>query len=81
MTASPEIRAQRRLKEMHDKGQHTTFEEVLANVRERDRIDQSREVAPLRQADDAIVLDNSHMTVPQQMEWVKRIVEEKMAHK
>jgi cytidylate kinase len=80
MTASPEIRAQRRLKEMHEKGQHATFEEVLANVRERDRIDQSREVAPLRQADDAIVLDNSHMTVPQQMEWVKRIVEEKMAH-
>ena len=79
MTASPEIRAQRRLKEMHEKGQHATFEEVLANVRERDRIDQSREVAPLRQADDAIVLDNSHMTVPQQMEWVKRIVEEKMA--
>lgn len=79
MTASPEIRAQRRLKEMHEKGQHATFEEVLANVRERDRIDQSREVAPLRQADDAIILDNSYMTVPQQMEWVKRIVEEKMA--
>ena len=79
MTASPEIRAQRRLKEMHEKGQHATFEEVLANVRERDRIDQSREVAPLRQADDAIILDNSYMTVPQQMEWVNRIVEEKMA--
>jgi cytidylate kinase len=78
MTASPEIRAQRRLKELVEKGQNVTFEEVLKNVQERDRIDQSRDVAPLKKADDAIVLDNSYMTIPKQMEWVEQIIRSKI---
>lgn len=78
MTADPLIRAQRRLKEIEDKGQMATIEEVLANIEERDFIDQNRDVSPLRKADDAIVLDNSHMTVEEQMEWVKEMVNAKI---
>lgn len=73
MTASPTIRAERRLKELLENGKNATFEEVLANVQERDLIDQTRKVAPLRQASDAIVLDNSTMTIDEQMEWFERI--------
>lgn len=51
----------------------TTLEEVLANVNERDRIDSTRKESPLRQADDAVVLDNSHMTVEQQDEWLYQL--------
>ena len=69
MTADPIIRAQRRLKEMQTKGQKATLEEVLKNIEERDHIDRNRDVAPLKQASDAIVLDNSHMTVEEQMTW------------
>lgn len=69
VTASDEIRAQRRLAELRGKGDETTtFEEVLANVRERDYIDSHREVTPLRQAEDARLLDNSELTIPQQNE-------------
>lgn len=69
VTASDEIRAQRRLVELRGKGDETTtFEEVLANVRERDYIDSHREVTPLRQAEDARLLDNSELTIPQQNE-------------
>lgn len=71
VTASPQIRAQRRLDEMRAKGNNeVTFEEVLFNVEERDRIDQTRAVSPLRKADDALVLDNSEMTITQQNEWL-----------
>ncbi len=70
VTASDEIRAQRRYDELVAKGQPADFDEVLANLRERDRIDSTRAVAPLRQADDAIVLDNSHMTIPEQKQWL-----------
>lgn len=71
VTASPQIRAQRRLDEMRAKGNNeVTFEEVLFNVEERDRIDQTRAVSPLRKADDALVLDNSEMTIAQQNEWL-----------
>ena len=70
-TASPEVRAQRRFDELRAKGDTTTtFEEVLANVNERDRIDSTREESPLRQADDAVVLDNSHLTMAEQDEWL-----------
>jgi len=69
MTADPTIRAQRRLNEMEGKGESATLEEVLRNIEERDHIDRNRKVAPLRQAPDAIVLDNSHMTVDEQMDW------------
>ena len=70
VTASPEIRAQRRYDELCAKGQAASFEDILHNVEERDRIDQSREVSPLRQAEDAIVLDNSHLTIAEQKEWL-----------
>lgn len=70
VTASPEIRAQRRYDELKAKGLETSFEEILANVKERDYIDQNREVSPLRKADDAILLDNSHLTIEQQKEWL-----------
>jgi len=75
MTADPLIRAKRRLKEMEQKGQNATLEEVLKNIEERDYIDQNRDIAPLRQAKDAIVLDNSHMTIEQQMVWFDEIIE------
>ena len=71
VTASAEIRAQRRFDELKAKGQEASFEDILHNVEERDRIDQTREVSPLRKADDAILLDNSHMTVAEQKEWLK----------
>ncbi len=70
VTASDEIRAQRRFDELKAKGQEANFDEVLANLRERDRIDSTRSVAPLRKADDALVLDNSHMTIKEQNEWL-----------
>lgn len=69
MTADPAVRAQRRYKELQEKGMPVSLEEIERNVRERDKADMSRAVSPLRQAEDAIVLDNSHMTVEEQMEW------------
>ncbi|MGE0076781.1 MAG: (d)CMP kinase [Bacteroidales bacterium] len=78
MTADPIIRAERRLKELIEKGIDITMEEVLENIRERDHLDQTRDIAPLRKADDAIILDNSHMTVDEQMKWVENMVNEKI---
>ena len=69
MTADPAVRACRRYKELTGKGMTVTMEEVERNILERDKADMSRAVSPLRQADDAIVLDNSHMTVDEQMAW------------
>ena len=63
VTASPEIRAERRYNELKEKGQAADYEEILANVKERDHIDQTRAVSPLRRADDALLLDNSHLTI------------------
>ena len=68
--ASPEIRAQRRYDELKAKGQAVDFDEILENVKQRDYIDQHREVSPLRKADDALLLDNSHLTIEQQKEWL-----------
>lgn len=68
--ASPEERARRRLKELQQKGEETDYDSVLANIRERDHIDSTREVSPLRKADDAHVLDNDRMTPAEQMEWL-----------
>lgn len=80
VTASAEVRAQRRLKELQGKGDTTTtFEEVLQNVVERDYIDSHREVSPLRQADDALLLDNSNLTIPEQNEMLLRWAEEAIA--
>ena len=70
VTASDEVRARRRYDELRAKGEEVAFEEILANVRERDYIDSHRAVAPLRQAPDALVLDNSHMSIEEQDEWL-----------
>ena len=77
MTAGPMIRAQRRAAEMEAKGNKTDLQEVLKNLQERDYIDSHREVSPLTQAADAIVLDNSHMTMNDQLEWLKGIISER----
>lgn len=70
VTASAEVRAQRRYDELTAKGEKCNYEEILKNVQERDYIDSHREVSPLRQADDAVVLDNSNMTIPEQKAWL-----------
>jgi len=70
VTASAEVRAQRRYDELKGKGMEADFNEILKNVQERDYIDSHREVSPLKKADDAIELDNSHMTIPEQKEWL-----------
>ena len=70
VTASPEIRAQRRYDELKGKGQEANFDDILENVKQRDYIDQHREVSPLRKADDALLLDNSHMTIAEQKRWL-----------
>ena len=70
VTASDEVRARRRYDELRAKGEEVAFEEILANVRERDYIDSHRAVAPLRQAPDALVLDNSHMSIEEQDAWL-----------
>ena len=70
VTASPEIRAQRRYDELKAKGEEACFDEILENVKQRDYIDQNRQVSPLRKADDALLLDNSHLTIEEQKEWL-----------
>ena len=70
VTASPEVRAQRRYDELSAKGMAADYDAILKNVQERDYIDPHREVSPLRKADDAIELDNSHMTIAEQDEWL-----------
>ena len=78
VTARPEVRARRRFDELTAKGEAVTYDSVLANVRERDRIDSGRTVSPLRQAEDALVLDNSDMTLDQQQVWVEERVRERL---
>ena len=78
VTARPEVRARRRFDELTAKGESVTYDSVLTNVRERDRIDSGRAVSPLRQAEDAIVLDNSDMTLDQQQVWVEERVRERL---
>ncbi len=77
LTASPEVRAYRRMDEMIAKGENVSFEEVLANVRERDERDQNRTESPLRKADDAIVIDNSNLTLQEQQELLRTLFVEK----
>lgn len=77
MVADPMIRAERRSAEMRAKGEDVNIEDVLRNLQERDYIDSHREVSPLTQAEDAIVLDNSHMTIRDQVVWLKEIISEK----
>ncbi|MDY5656496.1 MAG: (d)CMP kinase [Prevotella sp.] len=70
VTASAEVRAQRRYDELQAKGMPADYEDILKNVQERDYIDSHREVSPLRQADDALLLDNSHLTREEQQQWL-----------
>ena len=81
MTANPMVRAKRRADEMKAKGIDASVEEVIRNLQERDYIDSHREVSPLTQAVDAIVLDNSDMTMEQQMQWLKSLICEKFLDK
>ena len=81
MTASEEVRAERRKKELEEKGEKISFEEVLKNVHERDRMDSTRKESPLIKVEDAIVIDNSHMTFADQVEKVIQLAKEKMAAK
>jgi cytidylate kinase len=71
LTADPHVRAVRRYDELRAAGHDVSLSEIEANIRSRDSLDQTREISPLRQAPDAIVLDNSHMTLEQQMQWVE----------
>lgn len=71
MTARPEVRAGRRYEEMLSRGHDVSYEEILNNLSERDNIDENRAVAPLRRAPDAVLLDNSDMTVDDQVEWFR----------
>lgn len=70
VTASAEVRAQRRYDELQAKGMPADYDDILKNVKERDYIDSHREVSPLRKADDAIELDNSNMTIDEQKQWL-----------
>ena len=70
VTASPEVRTQRRVDELKAKGMPASYEEVLANVKQRDFLDSTRAESPLRQAPDAVVLDNSHMSLAEQKQWI-----------
>ncbi|MCI6642844.1 MAG: (d)CMP kinase [Alloprevotella sp.] len=79
VTARPEVRAQRRFDELQAKGQAVSFEEILHNVQERDRIDSTRAVAPLRPAEDALILDNSDLTREAQAEWLFAQAKARMA--
>ncbi|SDG75366.1 (d)CMP kinase [Psychroflexus sediminis] len=78
MTASADIRAQRRYKELKEKGEDLTFEEVLKNVRHRDEVDSNRENSPLVKAKDAIKIDNSHMSQEEQFETILNLAKERI---
>lgn len=77
MTASPEVRARRRFDEMVSRGGHPVYEDVLANIQQRDYIDSHREASPLRRADDAFGLDNSEMTLEEELAWITGLVQGK----
>ena len=74
MTAKPEVRAERRFKELQAKGENVSFDEIMKNLEERDRMDTTRKESPLKKADDAIILDNSDMTPQEQLDWIVDIV-------
>jgi len=78
MTASVDIRAKRRYDELRSKGMDVNLKEIRNNIVARDITDENRDISPLRRAEDALVLDNSRMTVGEQMEWIRKIIEEKL---
>lgn len=77
VTATAQIRAMRRYKELQTKGMPADFDDILKNVEERDYIDTHRATSPLRQADDALVLDNSNLTIAEQKQWLMKMFEER----
>ena len=77
MTASPEVRAQRRYKELQEKGMPASYDEILKNIHDRDYIDSHRSVSPLKQADDAYLMDNSDMTFDEEMDVLLKIFNDK----
>jgi cytidylate kinase len=77
MTASIDIRAKRRHNELKSRGVNIDFEEIKRTIIARDIADENRDLSPLRRADDAIILDNSRMTVDEQMVWIKEIIDKK----
>jgi cytidylate kinase len=78
LTASPEIRARRRMDELSAKGETVSYEEVLANVKERDDRDQNRKESPLKKADDAIIIDNSALSIVEQQEMLRSLFDQKI---
>ena len=78
MTADPEVRAWRRLRELKAAGKEVTYDEVLENVLNRDRIDSERAVAPLKQAEDAVVIDNSNLTMEEQYVFMLNLAKKRM---
>ena len=78
MTATLEVRAKRRYDELVSKGMKVDFDEVRRNIVARDIADENRDISPLRRAEDAIVLDNSRMTIPEQMTWVMQLIQKKI---
>jgi cytidylate kinase len=80
LTASVEVRADRRHKELIEKGMAAEFDEVMANLQKRDQIDSTREDSPLRMAEDAILLDNSQMTLEEQMDWFRDLHQSLISH-
>lgn len=78
VTASAQVRAQRRYDELTAKGEPCELQEILENVLERDRIDSTRAVSPLRKAEDAVVLDNSQMTISEQKAWLLELAKSRM---
>jgi cytidylate kinase len=77
MTASVDVRVKRRFEELKEKGITVDFEEIKRNIIARDIADENRDISPLRRADDAIILDNTRMTVKEQLLWVTKIIEKK----
>ena len=77
MTASVDIRSKRRYSELKNKGINIEFDEIKRMIIARDIADENRDISPLRRADDAIILDNSRMTVDEQMIWIKEIIDKK----
>ncbi|HUV00388.1 MAG TPA: (d)CMP kinase [Bacteroidales bacterium] len=78
MTASVDIRAKRRYDELINKNIDVDFEEIKRNIIARDIADENRDISPLRRAEDALMLDNSRMSVPEQMEWIRKVIEKKI---
>lgn len=76
MTAKPDVRAKRRYDELKAKGEKVSYDEIMENIIERDRYDETRTESPLRKADDAIILDNSYMTREEQLQWILSRIEE-----